>query len=369
VFANRGLMEGFFRNPIGKKYLCFYAVMVLGIPFALYSRAAFNFTIFKYTVNLLFFALFLVHVRSFERMKSMVLTIVCAACFYGASSIMLGGFEEGRFSFGSMYDPNDLSYILVSLVPFTALYLKGGERLLLKALGVATMLISMLVILYTGSRGGFIGLLLLVGLFIFSRMSPVRRSMKVAFLVCILVFAASKHDMIFSERYATILNLKLDYNISAEEGRLNIWKRGLEITFSNPLTGVGAMCFPEAIAMDRRNRYIAERWQAAHNAFIQISSELGLFAFALFALMIKDTFRIFRKVRRAGLGPVPGPDLKRLAGIAQIGFTAHLIVAFFLTQGYSILFTLFFAFAAAMNRALADPAYASPDTVPERGFT
>jgi hypothetical protein len=66
---------------------------------------------------------------------------------------------------------------------------------------------------------------------------------------------------------------------------------------------------------------------------------------------------------------VPGPDLKRLAGIAQIGFTAHLIVAFFLTQGYSILFTLFFAFAAAMNRALADPAYASPDTVPERGFT
>lgn len=352
VLQGRSVVGDLLRDPMGRKYLVFYGIMVMGIPFALYSRAAFNFIIFKYMVNIIFFGLFLMHVHSYERMRSVVLTIVCSLCFYGTSSVLSGVFEGGRFGFGSMYDPNDLAYMLVSLAPLAALYLGRGERLPLKLLAGATLAVSLLVTVYTGSRGGLIGLAVALYLLVFSRVSPVRFPVKALFLIGVLVFIGVKSDMVFTERNATIFNLGRDYNVSDENGRLNLWKKGVKFTLANPLTGVGAMCFPEAVALDRRMRNSAETWQVVHNAFIQISSELGLIALAVFALLIRDTLKAFRKARggKAGRGAKPG--LPRLAGAAQIGFTSHLIVAFFLTQGYSILFTLFFAFGAAMRRLL-----------------
>ena len=338
------------RDSIGKKYLYFYGIMVLGIPFAIYRKVAFDYVIFQYSLNVLYFGLFLLHINSYKRMRTQALTIVCSICFYGLVSLHFGIGGGGRFSFGSMYDPNDLAYLLVSFVSFTAFFFTGKGTVATKLLAVFTAGISMVVIVKTGSRGGLIALVVLLLLFLFTKLNPTKRPIKLVFLIGIMVFVVVNKDMIFTERNKSILNPSQDYNVTSDTGRIEIWEKGLEFTFKKPLTGVGAWCFPEAIGTDRKERGVAQRWQAVHNSYIQISSELGLIAFIIFMLMMKDTVQILRKVRKGDGDQMIISDEQKLAGIVQIGFISHCTAAFFLTQGYSMLFTLFFAFAAAMNK-------------------
>jgi len=161
-----------------------------------------------------------------------------------------------------------------------------------------------------------------------------------------MIFALANKEMIFTERSATIFELGQDYNITDEFGRLQLWEKGLEFTLKRPLTGVGAQCFQEAIAIDRQQRNVQERWQVVHNVYLQVSSELGLIAFIIFFLMMKESLQIFHKVR---IGLENQLNIRKLAGVTQIGFICHIVVAFFLTQGYSILFSLFFGFASSLH--------------------
>ena len=97
----------------------------------------------------------------------------------GLSSLH-GGISRGdRFTFGSMYDPNDLAYLLVSLVCFTGLFISGNERIVFKLLALLTSIISLILIVITGSRGGLIGLVILLFLFLFTNISPVKKSIKI----------------------------------------------------------------------------------------------------------------------------------------------------------------------------------------------
>ncbi len=205
-------------------------------------------------------------------------------------------------------------------------------------------------IVYTGSRAGLIGLVILLFLFLFTNISPVKRSIKIVLFIGIIIFTAAYAGKIFTERNSTILNPGEDYNVTDEYGRLELWKKGVEFTLMRPLTGVGATCFPEAIGVNRKKRGIQEKWQVVHNAYLQISSELGLIAFIFFFLMLKESFQIFKNARRIENNLEGMTSINRLAGILQISFISHLFVAAFLAQGYSIFFTLFFAFAVVINK-------------------
>jgi hypothetical protein len=57
------------------------------------------------------------------------------------------------------------------------------------------------------------------------------------------------------------------------------------------------------------------------------------------------TFNRFRKRREASVEK----DFSTMSGILLIGFIAQLVTAFFLSQGYSASFTLFFALSASLN--------------------
>ena len=83
IFQGRSIFEGLFKPSIGKKYLYFYGMMIASIPFAYYQKGAFEFVMFQYSINILYFCLFFIHIHSYERMKHFAFTIVCSICFYG----------------------------------------------------------------------------------------------------------------------------------------------------------------------------------------------------------------------------------------------------------------------------------------------
>jgi O-antigen ligase len=152
----------------------------------------------------------------------------------------------------------------------------------------------------------------------------------------------------------TLFSLESDYNVESELGRLQIWERAISFTIEHPLTGVGVQCFPMALGYSRAELGLVPKWQAAHNAFLQISAETGLVGFTLFVLLTIKSLIIFFNVSKIKAFSISSREIKILSNLILLAFIGHNIAAFFLSQGYSIFFTMFFAMASAIKQITAN---------------
>jgi O-antigen ligase len=341
-----------------RKYLLFFLVLIVGIPFAYHRSVAFESILFLNLMNLLFFMVFVLLVHSIDRLRRVLVLLIYVLLFYSVFGLMNGSFAEGRFFiYGTMYDPNDIAYVLISLFPFSLLcFVSGGGRFN-KIVSVIAAASSVILVLYTGSRGGLLGLATIVGLLLFTNMGSVKATHKLIMSVGLLVGAIFIYENINVERYLSLANVDGDYNVNSETGRLGIWTRAYDLLLQNPILGVGSGCFSMAIGYLRESAGAQQVWQEAHNSYVQVAVETGLLGFSVFLSLIVGSLLSFWRCRSIEVGDRPGSsrnELGTLAGLMQAAFVGHLICAFFLSQGYSLLFTMFFGLSAIMRRLAAD---------------
>jgi O-antigen ligase len=141
-----------------------------------------------------------------------------------------------------------------------------------------------------------------------------------------------------------------DYNVQSETGRLAVWDTAFQLISENPITGVGANCFPRAFGYKRNAQGRAPVWIATHNAYLQIWSEIGYPGFIIFMIIIYSSIRSFWKTSRKDPKSSEDGDLILIGGCALIGFSGHLVGVFFLSQAYGMQFTFFFVLAAVFER-------------------
>src|SRR5204863_417492 len=82
-----------------------------------------------------------------------------------------------------------------------------------------------------------------------------------------------------------------DYNWQSQEGRREIWFRGLGYMLDHPLVGIGINNFEraEGTISDKARRSFAGdpiRWTAPHNSFVQVGAELGFPGLILWSSLI-----------------------------------------------------------------------------------
>jgi len=249
-----------------------------------------------------------------------------------------------------MYDPNDLAYFLASLFPLSIYYITENEGGLKKILGLLTVGVSIAVILLTGSRGGLLGLISIVVFILLTKTGNVKKSLKIGLLIVMIIALSLYSSKLNTERYLSLKNISSDYNVSDEEGRMKVWASGIELTLLNPITGVGVNCFPMAIGYKREAEGLQQIWQVAHNSFIQVAAEVGVIGFIVYISLIFGSLKVFSIMKKIKLISLEAHQFKTLAGLLQIGFIASLITSFFLSQAYSILFTMFFALSALLRK-------------------
>jgi O-antigen ligase len=346
-----------------KLYFLFYAAMVAGIPFSYYRPGTFEAVILEFPVNLLFFVLLVFHVDSMAKLKRLGVVLVMATCFFTVLTMQFGQFGGGRFFLKThMFDPNDIAYVELSLLGFALWMLVGQFGLVIRIIAVVSILGGTLLTLYTASRGGFLGLLTFLGLFLCLRVGKVRKSFKAVMAVAIVVAAVANVDKINTDRFMTITSLEGDYNF-AEGGRADLWTRGWRLFLRHPLTGVGVNGFAPAIGRMRvEENSSLRKWQVAHSAYITVLTETGIIGSVSFLLLVLGCLKTFNRLRRPSASQ-PDHDLASLAGLLLMGFAAQLVAALFLTQAYSTFFTLAFALSAILRRIAATPA-APPSAAP-----
>ena len=333
-----------------KTYLLFYVVMILGIPFAYHRRVAFEYIFFLDLMNLLFFIAFVLMMTSTERLKKGIILLVYVSLFYSVFGLAYGTFREGRFFVnGSMFDPNDMAYLLVSLLPFCVFCLLIEAGWINRLVSIAAAVTSVTLILYTGSRTGVIGLAAIGILLLCTKVVPIKAASKFGMVASFLVVLVLIQDRVNIDRYLSLTNVENDYNSTSESGRIGIWKRSYDLILENPITGVGVGCFPMAIGYLRGQEGVLPQWQAAHNSYILVAAETGVIGFLIYLTNIVRCLRSFVQATRSHIMSDPSHFLRIVAGLLEVGFIAHLICAFFLTQGYSLLFPLYFAFSAVVR--------------------
>jgi O-antigen ligase len=310
-------------------YVCLLAVMVLGIPFSRYPSRSFHAVFIEQSSNVLLFFFLYALIDSVAKLKRVLFLAVVSAGLYSAFCLARGTFVDERLFFGDMFDPNDLSFFVLSFLPFGCLFLTGESRLR-RLLSAGALVSGILLIIYSGSRGGFIAFAVVCGLMAFSKNRSITRSARrillLAGIPCILFMLLGTG----TSRYSTILNPEGDYNYFDETGRLAIWERGIDLMASNPVTGVGVGCFDEAIGEERKAAGLLPKWQAAHNAFIQIGAETGILGLVLFTAMILNALIGFARVKKAA-----AVDLIRIAEMGFIGLIGQVASITFLSQAYS----------------------------------
>lgn len=202
---------------------------------------------------------------------------------------------------GRAADPNQLaaSLILPLLLSFGwAIESRAGQ----KVLAIITVVVIVLAIILTGSRGGVLGAVIALLLLFwrirhyFRRSGLITSTLSIAFVVsCVLSFTSIPYQLL--ERFSPSV-------ILASRGvhRFFIWRVGLEAFLHRPLIGYGYTNFPYAYDLFQQTvpgSYIPH--VVAHSIYVQSFVELGLIGGLLLLFIAWQHWRLARNVARQNI--------------------------------------------------------------------
>jgi len=306
-------------------------IMIIGIPFSLYRRQAFDFTFLMYSSNILFFFLFILGNNSFDRLRKSMFVIILSAFAYAIFCLSGGSFRDGRFLFGTMFDPNGLAYFFISLLPLSLYFIIHNKgRIKQGIIGLITFGTSILITILTASRAGIIAFMITFITMVFTIKLSINK--KILLTSVLIVMSAMYYDRINIDRYSTIVNIEKDYNLTAEEGRLTIWKRSIKIILEHPIIGVGVTCFGEAIGTIRVEMDLPPKWQSAHNSYLEVAGELGLIGLFVFLSMSFGCLKHFYLLSKERGESKFGIELQTISRLLFLSTVGCLVGASFLSE-------------------------------------
>ncbi len=326
-----------------------WALGLLFAPVAASPGDSFNVLFDPLIKILIVFALQIILIDTRSRYRAMTGVMVFCQALYSLSAIhtfFSGGYAEAQSfqdrigGWGSyLKNPNDIACVLALLAPFSvicALLQRGLKRwLFFLCAGV-----SVVAILFTYSRSGFLALIASCGLLIWKATRGRRAKMflSVAVLAAALLVAAPGKYM---ARLSTIFNPETDTTNSAQERQQHML-RAAEVAIRRPIVGVGMGNFHIYAINEMR----------AHNSYLEIAAELGVIGLIAFLVIIFAPLRSLRRIERetAADGPRPDPEKHVISACLQASFVVFVIYSFFGSIQYdSHLYTLA-AFAVAFRR-------------------
>jgi hypothetical protein len=357
AYANRtALSTPIFKQPIARTAMFFFALCVLSIPLSIWPIKSMR-VVTDGIVTLAFsFALIVKLGSNWSALRIIIRALPWSAGILALNS--LSSYTGVRPSGTAYYDPNDLAFVMVALLPVicaAAIVKRGLQKILFWGLALCTLVATLL----TESRGGLIGLALVIpALCIFSvdpRKAQLPRGRRVGRIITNLLLVAVIGVTVWTavpqsarSRLATVMTLEDDYNMTERNGRWSIWKRNVAAGISRPI-GFGVGSF---MAVDIRT---GGKWNAPHNTLVQVFVELGVLGLWLYLRLFYLSWRELRQVIATGDISQPNPEtLARLAMCRALCISLIGVIAcgFFLSQAYSNLPWALFAIIAALTASV-----------------
>jgi O-antigen ligase len=317
----------------------------IGAPFGLSLGATGKFFLDEFSKTLVFFFLLVASIRGARDLYVLVWAYVISsgilvwmALFVFRMSTSTSSYTA-RLSHLYMFDANDIGCVLMiglalTLLTFQVSRGKARWASAVIMLGIGAALAR------SGSRGAFLALGV-VGAVLLVMLKTVPVAKRLGFVLATslaLVIAAPPG---YWQQMGTIFQPTKDYNWTVQDGRKQVWTRGMGYMLQYPIFGLGLGNFQraECTISDLARQHLLNtylRCTPPHNSFVQAGAELGIPGLIMFTWLvvggIVGPFRLHRRLPKAWrIGDAEQRFLYNASlyfALAMLGFAA---TAFFLT--------------------------------------
>jgi len=240
-------------------------------------------------------------------------------------------------------DNNTLGLALCMILPML-LYLSREEpRRWLKNIMRAMFFFTIIAILFTYSRGAFLGLVVILSILIWR--SPWRVRFGMALVVGALIAAPFIPDRL-SERIGSIGEQESqETRDGSVQGRFEAWRTAWNIAVDRPLTGAGFRALWDTdiwLKYFGGSDFMAVR--DTHSLYFEVLSEHGFVGFGLYLLVLASTMVSLWRIRRRWTGHPEYGYIANYAEMTQLCLYPYMIAGAFITVAY---FDLYFYFLAS----------------------
>lgn len=233
-----------------------------------------------------------------DRLKSEWLlgSLVIGAATSGFLTLLLDTAhpENGREA-GFLGDPNLYSAYLVAAIPIATYFYFRTRQIGMQLIALLLIALIAFTTLQTGSRAGLLVCVLgLLSSFCFGLKSQIKSMKQLLTVGSILtvslaIIVLPQASKIFDRSSSTEIQTSLGELDRSTARRLSYIQVGIQLIAKDPILGNGLGSFPKEFANSNYSKVFMTSkelfplYRRAHNSFLEILSELGIFGFALFA--------------------------------------------------------------------------------------
>jgi putative inorganic carbon (hco3(-)) transporter len=324
---------------------------LLSIPLAISPGEAWQ-TFTELILKVLVIFIVMVNVLRTERRLNLLLFLVLGVSVY-LSINAIQDYHLGVFKVGTLEDnnlritgrikglfenSNDLALHLVTMAPIAVGLALANRGAIRKIVFLTTAALFSLAIIFTFSRGGFLGL---IAAFVvlarkLGRRHRVGTAVAIVFgLVLFVGFAPGS----YSGRLSSIFDSGADLTGSSDQ-RTQVLKRSIAVALRYPLFGVGAGNF----------HYKSFRELGTHNAYTQVASEMGIAAAIIYILFLIYPIRRLRQIERESYTQRHSTKFYYLSVGLQASLVGFMVSSFFGAVAYQWYAYYLVSYAVCLHR-------------------
>ena len=226
---------------------------------------------------------------------------------------------------GELQDPNEVALAMAAgALSLLIAFVRRAKNPVLKALLVGGILVVVLAVLETQSRGGQLSVALVFGVYFLRRFGILALIPAGALAVVLLTFGGRSGE---------------NADVSTQL-RYEAWATGIGMFHESPIYGVGAGAFGD------------HHFLTAHNSFVLTLAELGMPGLFLFVAMVYISLKtLISGIRQLSL--VPGAAVAQVWGMALLAsFAAIVFQINTLSFAYKSVLWIFFGLVGAWTGAI-----------------
>jgi O-antigen ligase len=285
---------------------------------------------------------------------------------------IIDGEVEGVRISGPIADPNGYAQFMLAVIPIAFALAVNEKRLLLRGIALASMITSVLTVVFTFSRGGFVGLAVVV--LVLMILNPPRPSVIIAMIMAFIVVIQFLPPT-YTERVATMTSFIPGFNNSSESvleegsfrGRMSHLFVGINMFADHPILGVGTNHFvyyyqdySRVLGINTATR----EGRAAHNRWLEVAAEMGVIGLAVFLTIVWVILRNTWQARHVFLALGRRDDAGVAIGLG-IGLIGYFVAATFLGDHFPRYFWVLVALAMALPNVIQYEVAARKDATTE----
>jgi O-antigen ligase len=317
--------------------------------------------IYMYFSTLVFFFITMTIIDSVKRLYWSCMVAVGSVAF--ASLYMLREWQRGITAYGEGYRPGwvvgDANYFTVAalaVLPIAFELVLVAPSKLQKLYAVGCTLLIFAAVTLGASRGGFLGIVLMV-FYLIARSRKPARNLAVVIIVTIpfMVFAPNSPINRFFHPAGG--------DKESVNKHLIGWEAGLNMIKKHPITGVGFGNYKAEVTRYDKSGEVRLDPHVAHNAYLEIAAEMGLPAILVYWSFLGAAFVSAGKTRKRALAR-GAESIAALAVGCQASILGTSVGIFFVSGQYTRLF--WFVLCMTMVMPLLVPAAAPSKKKPPR---